>query len=780
MERYKPPKLALRWLTIVLWLGSALPLSANTSADQLYAVAAAHYAQGEWESAAESFARFLSNQPADPRSPSAEYYRGECFVQLQHYREALAIFERFLARHPEHPQVIRARFRAGEVAYRLGDQVKAERYLAEFRRESAGHELEAFAVPHLAAMALERGDAARAAELYSFALQTFPRGPLAAECRLGVATAQEKLGNLSEARRFYRVAALSRDAAVATQAQLRLAILLHREDNFLAALELLESLPEKINDPALLSHVALWKGRSLDGLGRVREAAEIWWEVVERRPDHEISESLAYQAAGAFQRVGDMPRAQQAYRWLSARNPTGPWAEESLVAQIEILLESERLMPRDSEVERNRQEDHGEEGRAAEIIALWHRLVREFPESSRREPTLQRLGHQLLRQGQYSVLLQLLADSGEPARNLSREKTAPPAGTDSSGAHALATPVRNTPVASPLVRYLSALAHLGDGHHAAALQQLEPWSESDWPAGMQSGAQRVRVNCLIALRRFDDAIPALEDELRHQSTLNSVRDRQLQLALALSEVGRLEEAERVLEAMWQESSERDPISGDGHKDSRETSETRGKVLNCQRGLSLASEIAEQAFTARQYPLAARLFRRVADQSQDNRQAVEARLGWSWALFQDSQLTEAGDVLDALLAIRDVSPEPGEARASGKDDAPRLPDNGLPGDARRDKTTNGDLGKVYAEAAYLRARIHERREERPEAVRRYQLVLDLDPISRFAADSLFAAGRLQDRNGATAEANDLLRRLLTEFPQYARADAARYLRGLGSG
>jgi TolA-binding protein len=837
MERSKSPNLACRGLALVFWLGTALPLWANSPADALYAVAAAHYGQGEWELAEKAFDRFVRAHPEDARAAGAEYYRGECLVQAERYRPALELFERFLTRYPEHAQSPRAQFRAGELALRLGERAKAERYLTEFRGAHQGHELEAFALPHLASLSLEEGNAERAAELYALALSSFPRGPLAAECRLGVAAAQEQLGNWEEAERFYRVAALSRDTAVNTQARLRLAILSCKRDQFSTALELLESLADEIDQPAWASQVNQWRGRALSGLGRRRDAADIWWSGVEQWPDSELAESLAYQAAQTYRQLGDRALAHRAYRWLSEREPASRWGEESLATRVTLLLEdahdllvkSASASPPSSRVEEAGEPVGSEEQRAMlphgrlpgddppgdpqgaadlpeelerEVRQVWRQMVRRYPSGRFQEPTLQRIGHHLLRQGKYQQMLDVLADLGEsdPDRESFRHAQA-----DGSRAkdETWPSPVRSATRPSPIVSYLYALTYWGLERPEAAWQRLVELQDEDLPSSLRPGAVRLRAACLMALRRYDEAIPELERDIRQQPATQSARSLQLQLALALTEIGRWDEAESVLDSLDGVPS---PRAGSQHlaaadnspqgpatsNDSRPTEPVRRRVtgdlpaaeaepasVGATSELSpplatwsetasgpevsqVAYLLAEQAYAARQYSLATRQFQRVAEQSPDHPLSLPARLGWSWSLFQSGQLAAAGKVLDPLLrrelgAAAENRPAAVEGAASATEAA----------GAR-------SVASLQAEAAYLRGRMEERLNRPGDAARYYDQSASADPTSRFAADSLFAAARLRDKRGESRAAAERLETLLAQFPAYPRADSARYL------
>jgi cellulose synthase operon protein C len=800
MERNFLFSLPSRWLAIVLWLVPSLPLladtpttkppasksttaksttappraanppTANPSADRQHAVAAAHYAQGEWELAAEAFQQFRTQFPRDHRAPAADYFRAESLVQAHQYEPALEVLEQFLQLHPDHPQSLRARFRAGEIAYRLGRFTTAQQHLSEYRQQATGHELEAFAIPHLAAMALDRGDAEGAASLYAEALRAFPRGPLAAESRLGLATAQETLGNLVEAERFYRVATLSKETLVATQAGLRLARLLTKQGEFDSALEHLQLVASQTDDPRLAPHIALWTGRAYQGRGEAEQAARTWWESVEKSPGSELAPQLAHQAATTFRQLDQSAEAETAFRWLthsvmatttgtvrsmassssSAMLPsmspsvsasrgnvaspdtasattttdtTSPSAEKeeppslptNSIPSIHPWHEESLVALLEMQLDAPNSLD------SAKLLGDWQQLVIHHPRSRHGLPLIQRLGHVLLRSHQSDQLLRAL---DEFTCHRSPENSAE----------------------SSRVAYLYALAYWSQGNHASAweqLRKLQSEGEDHLPEDLRSGFLQLRASCLFALGHFEEVIPLLKQELQQEleqkKDLNESKksralpQRHLRLALALVKVGRLDEADQTLEYVWRHA---DPTSVDSTADGK----TEGPA-------QIALHLAELAYAAGNYPVAERQFGRVAEhaeQSGETQLQMTARLGQAWANLRQGDYARAERTLDRWVTGADQEPDSSEA------------------------------GETLAEMYFLLGRVLERQSRPEEAIRAHGRVSELHAESPFAADALFAQGRLLDRQGRHREACQTLGRLVTEHPRFAQADTARYL------
>ncbi|MBU4399212.1 MAG: tetratricopeptide repeat protein, partial [Planctomycetes bacterium] len=101
-------------------------------ADDLFAVAAAHYDRGRWKLAVEEFQTFLRKYPHDQRRNRCVFFLGEALLQLGKYDDARARFQEYVGREPSGQYAQAAMFRIGEAAYLAGNYDAAKADLDRF------------------------------------------------------------------------------------------------------------------------------------------------------------------------------------------------------------------------------------------------------------------------------------------------------------------------------------------------------------------------------------------------------------------------------------------------------------------------------------------------------------------------------------------------------------------------------------------------------------------------------------------------------------------------
>jgi cellulose synthase operon protein C len=270
------------WLLFMLLL-SVLPVSrarAGEAEDQ-YTVAAGHYAAGRWQLAIDEFDKFLRATPEHARAAQAIFFSGEAFVQLGRLADADERFEQLLDQYPSSSFARQALFRRAEAAYVAGRHKPARKLLDEFEAKYSDNELNAYALPYLAELMLEERDCEAARRLFAKALDVYPAGPLVAECRLGLAKADEALGRVEEARRAYREMSAA-DAAVADQAQLQWGALENAAGEYDAALTAFAPFADKLKSSPLAEKAALGRGWALYKLKSYAAAETCFDELVKR------------------------------------------------------------------------------------------------------------------------------------------------------------------------------------------------------------------------------------------------------------------------------------------------------------------------------------------------------------------------------------------------------------------------------------------------------------------------------------------------------------------
>ncbi len=399
-------------LLAVSALGSPSAARAGAADDQ-FALAAEHYSHKRWQEACEAFQQLLEAHPDHARADQARFFYGEALAQLNRLDLARAQFGELLKRNPNHRYARQALFRSGEVAYLALDARGAKRDLEAFSERFPDDALNGYVLPYRGSLELHAGNTAAAQRLFSAALERFADGPLADECRLGLARAQEQSGHREQACRDYR-AIVDRAGPLADEASVRLATLENSLGQHEAALATLDQLTAKSPSGLLADSARLGRGYALYKLGRHEEAEAVLAELLEQSSvrveahywlglaqkarrrwsaaaktlsagakiddGHRLQPALEFHAADAQLEDGQLLAARDGFDRAIARRPQGAWADDCLLGQLRIAAA---------------QNEH------AECVRLADELASRFPDSPLRPTAELAKGRALFTMGQY-------------------------------------------------------------------------------------------------------------------------------------------------------------------------------------------------------------------------------------------------------------------------------------------------------------------------------------------------------------------------------------------
>jgi len=261
-------------LAVLVSAVASVRLARADAGDDQYASAASEYAAQHWQAACDQFAELLTAHPDHARAGATRFYYGEALAQLGQHAEARTQFSELLKREPQHRFARQALFRSGETAYFCGDDVAARRDLEAFLVQHPKDELLAYALPYLAQIELSQGQPGSARAQFAKALEQFEDGPLAEECRLGLARCAEESHELPEASRGYRQV-IDAHSRLADQALMHLGSLENASGDYEAALKNFEQLAAEFPDSSVLAKAQLARGYALHKLGRDAEAESV-------------------------------------------------------------------------------------------------------------------------------------------------------------------------------------------------------------------------------------------------------------------------------------------------------------------------------------------------------------------------------------------------------------------------------------------------------------------------------------------------------------------------
>ncbi len=359
------------WALALAVLANASPARADTVDDQ-FAVAAAHYRQQHWQQACDELDQLLAAHPDHRRANQARFFYGEALSQLERWPQAQAQFAELIRRDPGHRYARQALFRSGETAYLGGELAVAERDLAAFRARYPQDELNGYALPYLASLALRAERAAAAETLFIAALEQFPDGPLLDDSHLGLGRALERQGRLVAAQVEYQIVAESKSPLV-DQALLRSGTIDNMRGQHAAALATLERLVRTFPTSPCLADAQLGRGYALVKLGRWADAeavlqtvrdkpgsaveAHYWLGLSERARDdwhsaaatllagarldesHRLTPAIGFHAADSLARDKQYAAATEEYDRVLARWPDAVWADDCQLGKLRIAAE---------------------------------------------------------------------------------------------------------------------------------------------------------------------------------------------------------------------------------------------------------------------------------------------------------------------------------------------------------------------------------------------------------------------------------------------------------
>lgn len=344
MYQTYPIRTAATWLLAL----SFAPVCALASpADEQYAVAAGLYARQEWQAAADEFQALLTQFPTHERVDSARYFRAESLVQLGKYAEAKTGFAEFLAKHGGHRLARQALFRAGEAAFLSGAADEARRELSLFTKRYPQDSLNAYALGYLGEAYLAAGQYADAHTVFQECLRRFADGPLAGDCRFGLARVHEQRKEFDPAEKLYAQLAADKQSPYADDAQLQRGLMAHHRERHTDAIAAFVALVADFPDSDLCPHARYWLGMCQSAREDWKDAAQTLVQLSQDAPDHALSPAIEFAAGVAVRKSGQASDALAHFDRVLSQWPKSEWADDCLQAKIQVALEAKLDLPLD-------------------------------------------------------------------------------------------------------------------------------------------------------------------------------------------------------------------------------------------------------------------------------------------------------------------------------------------------------------------------------------------------------------------------------------------------
>ncbi len=594
---------------VVTLLGAAGSVLASPADDQ-YTVAAGHYARQHWKLAAEEFVVFVEKYPEHPRATQSVFFLAEALLQSGVPERAEARFREYLERDPAGRYAGPALFRAGESAYILGKAAAAETDLKSFLANHADDKLNAYALPYLGDLSMGVGEFEAAAGFFRDGLKRFPDGPLADDCRFGLARALERLGQRDEAKELYKEVAAKRDGPLAGDAQYRLGLLQFLGKRYEESLGTLTAFEDEFAEHPKKPKARLARGWVLMKLNRPDEAhewferiadddevgveARYWMGLAEREnrrwqlaaetllaaaeidPKHPLLAAIRFYAGDSLVQAGDAAGAAGQFDQVVAMGEDGnEWFDDAVCGKIRLALQAGNHEVVEREASRFRDR---------------------FPKSPLGNQVSRMLARALVEQRKYAAAAEVL----EPM------VTAQPDGPE---------------VLED--RYLLAASKEGMRRFDEAISVLAPVLEQA-EGRLKSDAQLVAGSSLLALRRYVEATEPLEAFLAAAPEGDAAVRARGALAIAYARTGKLDESKTL-------------FSG---------------LIEGQPGHALlppvAEQLAEAAYVTGDADWSAALFHWLSRHGGTDEYRQKGLSGAAWSHFRKDDFAEAAALFGQLL------------------------------------------------------------------------------------------------------------------------------------
>jgi TolA-binding protein len=652
-----------RAIGVLLCTGLAARYVRADAGDDQYAVAAAHYANGRWQLASDEFQSLLKHHADHSRAAHARFFVGEALVQLGRHDAAMVAFVEYLSQNPTGRYARQALFRSGEAAHFTGRRDAARQALVTFRDQHPTDALGAYAQTYLGQMALDAKDSVVAEMHFAEGLKLFGQSAAARELRYGLARALELQRKFPEAATEYRRLAEDAKEDLADAAHYRLGLVLYSDGKYDQASETLSRFDERFPTSAIRSRARYWLGVAQKAQKAWDAAARTFITAAETFTGAALVPAMRFQAGDALAQAGKPREALVQFDAAIAAAPGGDWADDAALRKLQALLAIREFAAFDE----------------AEKL-----FQSKFASSTLAESVELAKAQSLVDRARFDEAIALLKPRAETAKG-------------GSGSHERAA-----------AQYLLATAYVGQGRHGDALPLCEAAVQSQ-ADGVAINARRLKVACLAALSRYDDALAAL-DETRG-SNGDTDAGFQADLAVLQAAAGRGDEARRT----WERFTACKP-----------TPELRRETL---------VRLADAAYRAGNFDWAEELYTtRVVEGPPES--VVKARIGQATCRLARKDAAGAAELMRQVLA-------------------------GHPNDANA------------PDAALLRGRALEKLGDAAGARAAYENVVEKYGNSDHAGRALVALARLHSADGKSSQAATAFERLSRDYPAHAREDEVVY-------
>jgi TolA-binding protein len=718
--------------------------SAANRAEEIYALAAAFYSDEKWDEAVRQFSLLRQEYPRHELAENATFYLGEALVQMGQPARAATIFGQFLLDYPDHPGSLRARFRLAECNYLSEDFESARNRFVAFMARHGDDPLAEFGLPYLGELHLRFGEADKSRQAYEQALRRFPDSGLSGQCRLGLAEAWYRSGNLAEARRFARLVAEQDNQPLADDALLFIGKLQAGQGRWTDAKREFQRLASQFPESDLAVEARYWTARA----DLVAGDWQACWEVMEPLMDQPMDDSLfpqvALDAAIAAIRVDRLDRAEEFIDRLTSEDREASTLELASVLEIDIANRKNdlRRLQRLVTAFEHQYSDSVHLTRCIEPLARMHYDRAEYAEAAAR----------------YQRLIELASMRSDQARNL------------------------------PAWRYLLGLSLIGTGQYELALSHLQAIRDFGNQIRFEAATAFAIATALAGDQRWAESIPQYQVYLRLTPDGEDAVRCHADLTVAFVKCDQLQAATRTIDAVTADHSQELSVLG-ACEVVAEAALSQGQSETAQRFFRILARSNHRQFAARgthglvwsgdAETLEPDKLRQVISSGLDPDLVVQAVIGQVQEMQVNGQHDRSIELLRTLLEEHPDSPHADEARVRLAISLQRSGGRQIGGEAAAlleqflDRQPDHELADL---ARYELAWARHDQGDIAGAERQFAGIVDDYPESEYRVDACYRAAMLSRDLGDESRCRLRLQQLIHWAPDNRLAAYAHYTLG----
>ena len=399
----------------------------SDAATRQYAAAAALQNKGEFDLAAEEWAKFVEQYPSDPRTDRALHYLGVCYLKSKKLELAQQCFQRVIKSYPKFDLLEGTYLYLGLTQYTLGQSGKAERYDAAagtfetlLKQYPKGKHV-AQSLFYRGECLYVRGKKKEAAQMYAELVTKFPDDKLMVDALYALGVSQEELGDFAAAGKSYEQF-LSKfpDNSLATEVHMRRGETLLAAGQFKAAAERFAAAAAKLDFP-MADHATVRQAACLSQLKQYGEAAALYASVPAKFPKSREIVAASLAGGKSYYQAGDYTAAKKLLEAPlntggDAALEAGHWTARSLLKEqkpAEALAAIEKALPNAGESPLRPQLllDQADAvydiaDRRAESTALYAALAAKYPQDPLAPQALYMAAFAALGQADYAAAMQ--------------------------------------------------------------------------------------------------------------------------------------------------------------------------------------------------------------------------------------------------------------------------------------------------------------------------------------------------------------------------------------